>query len=67
MRLAYAHYSNKSRDDLIGSLGVDLDYFFTEWFSIGLFSNLSFRGSSNDDFDFNRLDIGGGLSLDAKF
>ena len=67
MRLAYAHYSNQSRDDLIGSLGVDLDYFFTEWFSIGLFSNLSFRGSSNDDFDFNRLDIGGGLSLDAKF
>jgi hypothetical protein len=67
LRLAYANYSNQNRDDLIGSLGMELAYNFTSWFSANLFSGLSFRTSSEDMYDFGRFDVGGGLRLQAKF
>ena len=67
LRLAYAGYANQNRDDLLGSFGLETSYLFNDFVSAHLFSGLSFRSSNDELFDFNRLDVGCGARLEAKF
>lgn len=67
IRLAFADYSNQSKTDISGNLGLELAYNFTDWMALKIYSTLSTRNSSKEDMDFTRLDAGAGASLNARF
>lgn len=67
LRVALADYSNQSKTDVSGNLGLELAYNFTDWMALKVYSTLSSRNSSKDSSDFTRLDAGAGASLNARF
>lgn len=67
LRIAHGEYVNQDRRDLMGSLGLEAAYHFNSWFSSHLFAGYSFRSSNDNIYKFKRLDLGGGLRIDAKF
>ena len=69
INLALIDYSNqpKSRTDFRGTLGLNLTYSITDWMALRIYSTLSSRNSSEDVFEFTRLDTGAGATLNARF
>ena len=67
LRLALADYSNQSKTDFSGNLGLDLSYHLTDWMILRLYSTFSTRSSSLDGTDFTKLEAGTGASLSARF
>jgi len=67
INLALADYSNQSKTDFTGTLGLNLTYSITDWMAFRIYSTLSSRNSSKDDSEFNRIDTGGGATLNARF
>jgi hypothetical protein len=70
INLALADYSNhpyESRTDFRGTLGLNLTYSITDWMALRIYSTLSSRNSSEDIHEFNRIDTGGGATLNARF
>ena len=67
INLALADYSNPSKTDLTGTLGLNLTYSITDWMALRIYSTLSSRNSSEVNSEFNRIDTGGGATLNARF
>jgi hypothetical protein len=67
LNLALADYSNQSKTDFTGTLGLNLTYSITDWMALRIYSTLSSRNSSEDVFEFNRIDTGAGATLNARF
>ena len=67
INLALADYSNQSKTDFTGTLGLNLTYSITDWMALRIYSTLSSRNSSKDEYEFNRIDTGGGATLNARF
>jgi len=67
LNLALADYSNQSKTDFTGTLGLNLTYSITDWMALRIYSTLSSRNSSADVSEFNRIDTGAGATLNARF
>ena len=67
LNLALADYSNLSKTDFTGTLGLNLTYSITDWMALRIYSTLSSRNSSMELRDFTRLDTGAGATLNARF
>jgi hypothetical protein len=67
LNLALADYSNQSKTDFTGTLGLNLTYSITDWMALRIYSTLSSRNSSKDVSEFNRIDTGAGATLNARF
>ena len=67
LNLALADYSNQSKTDFTGTLGLNLTYSITDWMALRIYSTLSSRNSSMELRDFTRLDTGAGATLNARF
>lgn len=67
LRVSLADYSNQSKTDVSGNLGLELAYNFTDWMALKIYSTLSARNSSKENMDFTRLDAGSGASLNGRF
>jgi hypothetical protein len=69
INLALIDYSNQpqSRTDFRGTLGLNLTYSITDWMALRIYSTLSSRNSSEEVFEFTRLDTGAGATLNARF
>ena len=67
LNLALADYANQSKTDFTGTLGLNLTYSFTDWLALRIYSTLSSRNSSKDEYEFNRIDTGAGATLNARF
>jgi len=67
INLALADYSNQSKTDFTGTLGLNLTYSITDWMALRIYSTLSSRNSSEVNSEFSRIDTGGGATLNARF
>ena len=67
LNLSLADYSNESKTDFTGTLGLNLTYSITDWMALRIYSTLSSRNSSKESRDFTRLDTGAGATLNARF
>jgi hypothetical protein len=67
LNMSLSDYSNQSKTDFTGTLGLNLTYSITDWMALRIYSTLSSRNSSKDSRDFTRLDTGAGATLNARF
>ena len=72
----YENGFNSDRDDLFHNLRIVLDYPIAESFDLSIFSDYSKRESNGNDsagdalstiYDFEKFDLGAGISLEARF
>lgn len=68
-RIQWSHYvENANRNDLYNNLGVALLYSLTDWATIRTTFGFENRNSSDDLIaDYNKIEVGGGVSLSVSF
>jgi hypothetical protein len=66
-RIALYDYFTEGRDDLNQSVGVSTSYSLAEWASVGASSSFTLNNSTQPVFDYNAVNVGGGVYVNLKF
>jgi hypothetical protein len=66
-RAAYYRYSAADRDDVNQNVSASVRYRLTDWASVNASASFGFNRSSEEVFDYDVINSGGGLAVDVRF